>query len=38
MDRGISVFIVPEHYELYGAETKIDEESNRIISLTIIYC
>lgn len=30
--RGISGFIVPENYELYGTETKIDENGNRIIS------
>lgn len=32
LGRGISGFIVPEHYELYGTETKIDEEGNRIVS------
>lgn len=32
MGRGISGFIVPNHYELYGTETKIDEVGNRIIS------
>lgn len=32
LGRGISGFIVPEHYELYGTETKIDESGNRIIS------
>lgn len=32
MGRGISGFIVPEHYELYGTETKIDEFGNKIIS------
>lgn len=32
MGRGISGFIVPEFYELYGTETKIDDEGNRIIS------
>ncbi len=32
LGRGISGFIVPEHYELYGTETKIDELGNRIIS------
>ena len=32
MGRGISGFIVPEHYELYGTETRIDELGNRIIS------
>lgn len=32
MGRGISGFIVPEHYELYGTETRIDSSGNRIIS------
>jgi len=32
MGRGISGFIVPEHYELYGTETKIDNFGNRIVS------
>lgn len=32
LGRGISGFIVPEHYELYGTETKIDEDGNRIVS------
>jgi len=32
MGRGISGFIVPEHYELYGTETCIDSFGNRIIS------
>ena len=32
LGRGISGFIVPEDYELYGTETKIDEFGNRIIS------
>lgn len=32
MGRGISGFIVPGHYELYGSETHIDESGNRIIS------
>ena len=32
LGRGISGFIVPEHYELYGTETKIDFLGNRIIS------
>lgn len=32
MGRGISGFIVPEHYELYGTEVKIDELGNKIIS------
>lgn len=30
--RGVSVFIVPEEYELYGSETKINEKNERIIS------
>ncbi|GHT18297.1 putative adenine-specific methylase [Bacteroidia bacterium] len=32
MGRGISGFIVPIHYELYGTETKVDSLGNRIIS------
>ena len=32
MGRGISGFIVPDHYELYGTETNIDDFGNRIIS------
>ena len=32
LGRGISGFIVPEHYELYGTETRIDSLGNRIIS------
>lgn len=32
MGRGISGFIVPNHYELYGTETSIDDYGNRIIS------
>lgn len=32
LGRGISGFIVPEHYELYGAEARIDSLGNRIIS------
>lgn len=32
LGRGIAGFIVPEHYELYGTETHIDEAGNRIIS------
>ena len=32
MGRGVSGFIVPEHYELYGTETSIDSFGNRIIS------
>lgn len=30
--RGISGFIVPESYELYGTETRVDANGNRIIS------
>lgn len=32
LGRGISGFIVPEHYELYGTEARIDEHGNRIVS------
>lgn len=32
LGRGVSGFIVPEHYELYGTEARIDEAGNRIIS------
>ena len=32
LGRGISGFIVPEHYELYGTETRIDDLGNRIVS------
>ncbi len=32
LGRGISSFIVPRHYELYGTETKIDSLGNRLIS------
>lgn len=32
LGRSISGFIVPTHYELYGTETYIDEDGNRIIS------
>ena len=32
LGRGISGFIVPEHYELYGTETQIDTLGNRIVS------
>ncbi|MEO0043899.1 MAG: hypothetical protein RL329_3347 [Bacteroidota bacterium] len=32
MGRGISGFIVPDHYELYGTETRIDSSGDRIIS------
>jgi len=30
---GISDFIVPDHYELYGTEVRIDDAGNRIVSL-----
>ncbi len=32
LGRGISGFIVPEHYELYGTEARIDGFGNRIVS------
>lgn len=32
LGRGISGFIVPEHYELYGTEAGIDSSGNRIVS------
>lgn len=32
LGRGISGFIVPEHYELYGTEARIDSVGNKIIS------
>ena len=32
LGRGVSGFIVPEHYELYGTEARIDANGNRIIS------
>lgn len=32
LGRGISGFIVPEHYELYGTEVEIDALGNKIIS------
>lgn len=32
LGRGISGFIVPEHYDLYGTETRIDENGDRIVS------
>lgn len=32
MGRGISGFIVPKHYELYGSEARIDENGDRIVS------
>lgn len=32
MGRGISGFIVPSHYELYGTEAREDENGNRIVA------
>lgn len=32
LGRGISGFMVPEHYELYGTEARIDESGRRIVS------
>lgn len=32
LGRGISGFIVPEYYELYGTEARIDNDGNRIVS------
>lgn len=32
LGRGISGFIVPEHYELYGTEARIDNFGNRVVS------
>jgi hypothetical protein len=32
LGRGISGFIVPDHYELYGTEARIDNGGNRIVS------
>lgn len=32
LGRGISGFIVPEHYELYGTEARVDGYGNRIVS------
>ncbi len=32
LGRGISGFIVPDHYELYGTEARIDENGHRIIA------
>jgi hypothetical protein len=32
LGRGISGFIVPKHYELYGSETAVDKLDNKIIS------
>lgn len=32
LGRGISGFIVPDHYELYGTEARIDDYGNRVVS------
>ena len=32
MGRGISGFIVPDHYELYGLEAKVNENGERIVA------
>lgn len=32
MGRGISGFIVPEHYQLYGLEARVNEHGERIVS------
>jgi hypothetical protein len=32
LGRGVSGFIVPKHYELYGTEARIDKDGNRVIS------
>lgn len=32
LGRGISGFIVPEHYELYGSEVSVDADGNNIIA------
>ena len=32
LGRGVSGFVVPPHYELYGTETRIDAFGNRIVS------
>ena len=32
MGRGISGFIVPKNYELYGSEARVDENGNRIVA------
>ena len=37
MGRGISGFIVPNHYELYGTETSIDDAGNRIFRQIMLY-
>lgn len=32
LGRGISGFIVPPHYDLYGSETKVNEDGQRIVA------
>jgi hypothetical protein len=32
LGRGISGFIVPDHYELYGTEARVNADGNRIVS------
>ncbi|MBH2000931.1 MAG: adenine-specific methyltransferase EcoRI family protein [Moraxellaceae bacterium] len=32
LGRGVSGFVVPQHYELYGTEVRIDDSGNRIVS------
>ena len=32
LGRGVSGFIVPDHYELHGTEARIDDNGNRIVS------
>lgn len=32
LGRGVSGFIVPDHYKLYGTEARIDNSGNRIVS------
>lgn len=32
LGRGVSGFIVPEHYELFGTEARIDDNGNRVVS------
>lgn len=32
LGRGVSGFIVPDHYELYGTEARVDDNGNRIVS------
>jgi|TARA_A100001518_G_scaffold2846_1_gene2833 hypothetical protein len=32
LGRGVSGFIVPDHYQLYGSEARIDDFGNRVVS------